>query len=193
MQKLGSTQIKLATQICPFCASIHQVLSGQRKVVWSKKRLGLLPCLALKLKGALWMRKKGRMKRKELFFFPCKIGFFVSFLLSQKASAVSGESFKSNLWHVVGAFVFLPFSLLSQGFSKLKLRFHDLVKLTWMWADTARRFHPFLIACSQQFPYATTGSWSGGQVRDPFAWIIYSLFWPGCFGDELNLNNLFKR
>lgn len=146
MQEFGSVQNKLATWICPFCTSMHHAVPwvhmhsldadaahDQGNVVWSENRLRLLPCLVLKLECALQMRKKVRTKRKEYFFPPlAKLDSFCPFL-SQKLSAISGESFKSNLWHVVGAFVFLSFSLLSQGFSKLKLRFHELVKLTWMW------------------------------------------------------------
>lgn len=75
---------------------------------------------------------------REIFFFLTKVDSFslsfFYFFFPQKLTTISDESFKSNLWHVVGAFVFFSFSLLSQGFSKLKLRFHDLVKLTWMWS-----------------------------------------------------------
>lgn len=175
MQKLGSAWYKLATWICPFCASMHHAVAacGQGKVLWSQKRLALLPCLVLKLEGALWMRKKGRMKRKEYYFFPLQNWILSLPFLSQKLSAVSGESFKSNLWHVVGAFVFLSFSLLSQGFSKLKLRFHDLVKLTWMWG-----WHCKDISSTPDCMFSPlSGARSGEQVRDPFAWVIFSLFW----------------
>lgn len=84
------------------------------------------------------MRITCRIKRNKFLFFPYKSGFFLTlfffFFPPQKLSTISDESFKSNLWHVVGAFVFYSFSLLSQGFSKLKLHFHNLVKLTWMWS-----------------------------------------------------------
>lgn len=135
------------------------------------------------------MRMKCRIKTYKFFFLLYKSEFFFSHFFLQKLSTISDESFKPNLWHVVGAFVFFSFSLLSQGFSKLrlKLRFHDLVKLTWMWSCRCKGIlstHIFMFpSVSLHYHYGLV--WGTGQGH-----ICFNNFFPllsqVSFGDELN-------
>lgn len=147
---------------------------GQGKVAWSEK--SETPALLSFEIRRCSLHKKGAMKREEYFAPLAKLDSFSPFL-SQKLSRISGESFKSDLWHVVGPIVLFSFSLLSQGFSKLKLRFHDLFKLTWMWGWRCKDISSIPDSMFPPASCSTTGAWSGEEVRDPFAQIIFSLFW----------------
>lgn len=143
------------------------------------------------------MRMKCRIKTNKFLFLLYKSEFFFSlslFFFLQKLSTISDESFKPNLWHVVGAFVFFSFSLLSQGFSKLKLCFHDLVKLTWMWSCRCKDIsstHIFMFP-PVSLHYHCGLVWGTGQGP-----ICFNNFFPllsqVSFGDELNWSHSLKQ
>lgn len=166
MQKLGSAQNKLATWICPFCVSVHHVVTacGWGKVTGSEKRLGCLSCLALKLEGALWMTKRSRMKRKEHFFiFPCKIVFFLSSFCHKRRVQFQ----TSHLNQMFDTWLELLSSSLSLCSARASQN-RSCIFTIWLscpecGSDTARTFRPLLIACSHRFPCATTGFGLGNR------------------------------
>lgn len=169
MQKLGSAWYKLATWICPFCASMHHAVAacGQGKVLWSQKRLGLLPRLILKLEGALWMRKKGRMKRKEYYFFsPCKIGFFLSHFCHK--SWVQFQA--SHLNQIFDMWLELLCSSLSLCSARGSQNWSCIFTIWLSWpecgADAARTFCLLLIACSHHFLGLGLGNRSGTHLPE---------------------------
>lgn len=167
MQSLGSTRTVLLLLLR---------WTGEGSVI--REEAGTPALLSFEIRRfSEWGRKVGWWRERNFFFFPLQ-NWILSLLFCHK-SWVQFQA--SHLNQIFDTWLELLCSFLSLCSARGSQNWSCLFTIWLSWpecgADAARTFRPLLIACSHQFSQATTGAWSGQLVRDPFAWIIFSLFW----------------